>query len=46
VYRRHLTLPPKAASWLLSLAFRIEERPALRGALGSGTSLFVVARRP
>ncbi len=46
VYRRHLTLPPKAASWLLSLAFRIEEKPAVRGALKSGTSLFVVARRP
>ena len=46
VYRRHLGLPPRAASWLLSLAFRIEEKPALRGALRSGTSLFVVARRP
>jgi len=46
VYRRHLSLPPRAASWLLSLAFRLEEKPALHGALRSGTSLFVVARRP
>jgi 2-polyprenyl-3-methyl-5-hydroxy-6-metoxy-1,4-benzoquinol methylase len=46
VYRRHLSLPPRAASWLLSLAFRVEERPALRGALRCGTSLFIVARRP
>jgi len=45
VYRRHLNLPPRAASWLLALAFRIEETPALRGVLKSGTSLFVVARR-
>jgi len=46
VYRRHLTLPPKAVSWLLSLAFRLEEKSALRGSLGSGSSLFAVATRP
>ncbi|MDR3621597.1 MAG: class I SAM-dependent methyltransferase [Paludisphaera borealis] len=45
IYQRHLTLPPKAVSWLLSLAFRLEEKSALRGSLGSGTSLFAVARR-
>jgi len=46
VYRRYLTLPPTAVSRLLSLAFRLEQGPALRGAFRSGTSLFAVARRP
>jgi SAM-dependent methyltransferase len=46
VYRRHLRLPPPGGSWLLALAFRIEEKSAIRGAIHSGTSLFAVARRP
>jgi SAM-dependent methyltransferase len=46
IYRRHLTLPPTTVSWFLSLAFLLEEKPALRGSLGIGTSLFAVARRP
>jgi 2-polyprenyl-3-methyl-5-hydroxy-6-metoxy-1,4-benzoquinol methylase len=46
VYRRHLALPHPAVSRLLSLAFRLEQGPALRGVLRSGTSLFAAARRP
>jgi len=46
VYRRHLTTPPRPFSWLIDLAFRVEARPALLGLLGSGTSLFAVARKP
>lgn len=46
VYRRHLTMPPTAVARLLALAFRLEQSPALRGILRSGTSLFAVARRP
>lgn len=46
IYRRHLKSPPRPFSWLIDLAFRVEVRPALLGLLGSGTSLFAVARKP
>ena len=45
VYRRYLKLPPWPAVWLLRLLFRLEERPALRGRLKTGTSLFAVGRK-
>jgi SAM-dependent methyltransferase len=45
VYRRYLKLPPWPAVWLLKLLFRLEERPALRGQLKTGTSLFAVGRK-
>ena len=45
VYRRHLTPPSRPLSWLVDFAFRVEARPALLGLLGSGTSLFAVARK-
>ena len=45
-YARYLALPPWPAPWIMSLAFALEERPALRGRLHTGTSLFAVARRP
>jgi 2-polyprenyl-3-methyl-5-hydroxy-6-metoxy-1,4-benzoquinol methylase len=46
VYRRYLQLPPWPLPRVARLAFAIEERGALRGRLGTGTSLFAVARRP
>jgi SAM-dependent methyltransferase len=46
VYRRYLDLPPWPVPWAVRLAFRIEQAPALRGSLKTGTSLFAVARRP
>jgi SAM-dependent methyltransferase len=46
VYRRYLKLPPWPLSWVAQLAFMLENRPALQGSLGIGTSLFAVARRP
>lgn len=46
IYRRHLIPPSRPLSWLVELAFRVESRPALLGLLGSGTSLFAVARKP
>ena len=45
-YARYLALPPWPAPWIMSLAFALEERPALLGRLQTGTSLFAVARRP
>src|SRR5262249_42889993 len=44
--RRYLRIPPWPLPWLLRLAFRLEQAPALAGALGTGTSLFAVARKP
>ncbi|MFO0892141.1 MAG: class I SAM-dependent methyltransferase [Isosphaeraceae bacterium] len=46
IYRRYLTLPPWPLPWLARAAFALEHRPALRGRLSTGTSLFAVARRP
>lgn len=45
VYRQYLRVPGRPVSWIATLAFALEERPALRGWLHSGTSLFAVARR-
>ncbi|MFI5457926.1 MAG: class I SAM-dependent methyltransferase [Isosphaerales bacterium] len=45
VYRRYLQLPRWPLPWVARLAFSLEEGPAMRGWLGSGTSLFAVARR-
>jgi SAM-dependent methyltransferase len=45
VYRRHLRIPPWPTSLLLKLAFAMEQPQALAGKLGTGTSLFAVARR-
>ncbi len=44
VYRRYLALPPWPGPWALRLAFALEHRRALDGALRRGTSLFAVAR--
>jgi SAM-dependent methyltransferase len=44
-YRHYLRMPPRPLSWIASLAFALEERPAIEGRLGSGTSLFAVARQ-
>jgi 2-polyprenyl-3-methyl-5-hydroxy-6-metoxy-1,4-benzoquinol methylase len=46
VYRRYLQLPPWPLPWAARVAFALEQGPALRGRLKSGTSLFAVARRP
>ncbi len=46
IYGRYLNLPPAPLRPLLDLAFHLEKRSALRGALKTGTSLFAVARRP
>jgi SAM-dependent methyltransferase len=46
VYRRYLRLPPWPLGAAARLAFAIERRPAIRGRLAIGTSLFAVARRP
>jgi SAM-dependent methyltransferase len=46
VYRRYLALPPWPLPWAARLAFLLEQGPALRGRLRTGTSLFAVARRP
>jgi SAM-dependent methyltransferase len=46
VYRRYLKLGPRLFQWLARLAFRLEEGPALRGRLKSGTSLVAAARKP
>jgi 2-polyprenyl-3-methyl-5-hydroxy-6-metoxy-1,4-benzoquinol methylase len=46
VYRRYLKLPPRPLAWIAKIAFRLEERAAIRGQLDRGTSLFAVARRP
>jgi 2-polyprenyl-3-methyl-5-hydroxy-6-metoxy-1,4-benzoquinol methylase len=46
VYRRYLSLPPWPVPWSARLAFLLEQAPALRGSLKTGTSLFAVARRP
>jgi len=45
VYRRYLQLPRWPLPWVARLAFLLEEGPAKRGWLGTGTSLFAVARR-
>lgn len=45
-YCRHLALPPWPLPLLLQAAFALELGPTLRGRLKTGTSLFVVARRP
>ena len=45
VYRRYLSLPPWPAPLLFRAAFALEEKRALEGKLGVGTSLFAVARR-
>jgi SAM-dependent methyltransferase len=46
VYRRYLKLPPWPLTLPLTLLFRLEERPALRCRLKTGTSLFAVGRKP
>jgi SAM-dependent methyltransferase len=46
VYRTYLRLPPWPLGTVARMAFAIEERPAIRGRLAIGTSLFAVARRP
>ncbi len=46
VYRTYLRLPPWPLGTAARLAFAIEGRPAIRGRLAIGTSLFAVARRP
>jgi len=46
IYRRYLELPPQPFPWVAGLAFSLEERPAVRGRLNRGTSLFAIARRP
>ena len=46
VYRRYLGLPPWPTPLLFRAAFALEEKRALEGKLGVGTSLFAVARRP
>jgi SAM-dependent methyltransferase len=46
VYRRYLRLPPWPLPWFARAAFALEQGAALRGRLGTGTSLFAVARRP
>jgi 2-polyprenyl-3-methyl-5-hydroxy-6-metoxy-1,4-benzoquinol methylase len=46
VYRRYLQLPPWPLPWAARIAFALEQGPALRGRLATGTSLFAVARRP
>ena len=45
VYRRYLAMPPWPAPLLFRAAFAIEQRRAIAGKLGVGTSLFAVARR-
>jgi SAM-dependent methyltransferase len=45
VYRRYLTLPPWPAPLAFRAAFAMEQRRAIGGKLGIGTSLFAVARR-
>jgi SAM-dependent methyltransferase len=45
IYRRYLRLPPWPLPWLLRMAFALEQRPALAGALDTGTSLFAVGRK-
>jgi SAM-dependent methyltransferase len=44
-YRRYLNLPPWPLGMVARLAFAAERRPAIRGRLRIGTSLFAVARR-
>jgi hypothetical protein len=44
-YRRYLALPPWPAPLALTLGFALEEHKALAGKLGTGTSLFAIARR-
>jgi 2-polyprenyl-3-methyl-5-hydroxy-6-metoxy-1,4-benzoquinol methylase len=46
VYRDYLRLPPWPLPWAARAAFHLEQGPALRGRLGTGTSLFAVAQRP
>jgi 2-polyprenyl-3-methyl-5-hydroxy-6-metoxy-1,4-benzoquinol methylase len=46
VYRRHLKVGPAVLSWAASLAFRLEESPALKGRLKVGTSLVAIGRKP
>jgi len=45
-YRSYLGLPPRPGPWLLRLAYALEQPWALAQRLGTGTSLFAVARRP
>lgn len=45
VYRSFVSPPRWPFTLLMRGLFRLEERPAMRGALRKGTSLFVVARR-
>src|SRR5262249_54700589 len=46
VYARYLKAGPRPLSWLASLAFRLEEGPALRGRFKIGTSLVAIGRKP
>jgi SAM-dependent methyltransferase len=45
-YRSYLRLPPWPGSWLLQLAYALEQPWALAERLTTGTSLFAVARNP
>jgi 2-polyprenyl-3-methyl-5-hydroxy-6-metoxy-1,4-benzoquinol methylase len=45
-YARYLRLPPWPGPWVLRAGFALEHSRALGQRLGTGTSLFAVARRP
>jgi 2-polyprenyl-3-methyl-5-hydroxy-6-metoxy-1,4-benzoquinol methylase len=45
IYLDHLKLPPWPLPALFRLAFALEQRPAVNGALWQGTSLLAVARK-
>ncbi|WP_165219242.1 class I SAM-dependent methyltransferase [Aquisphaera insulae] len=45
-YRRYLKIPPWPGSLALRMAYALERRRAITGKLSTGSSLFVVARRP
>lgn len=45
-YAHYLRIPPWPVPQLMRLAFALEKQRALNGKLGTGTSLFAVARRP
>lgn len=45
-YAHYLRVPPWPIPHLMSLAFALEKRRALNGKLGTGTTLFAIARRP